>query len=174
MSPAAQLKDRMEFFRRRCAECGLAGTHQRQVLYRALAESDEHLSPEALHAKVKSEIPEISLGTIYRNIKIFKDCGLLEEVSPLHQASRLDPNLTHHHHLVCRRCHTVTDIPYEDIEPVRFRTRPPAGFQIERYDLLGLCSRCSAEAKSSRTGATPPVRGKSKRRAKGKVAKADV
>jgi hypothetical protein len=48
MGSAAQLTSRMEFFQRRCAECGLANTHQRQVLYRALAESDEHLSPERL------------------------------------------------------------------------------------------------------------------------------
>lgn len=151
MSPAARLQNRMEFFQRRSAECGLASTHQRQVLYRAIAESDEHPSPEALYEKVKQEIPSISLGTIYRNIKIFTNCGLLEEVTPLHEASRLDPNLTNHHHLVCRCCHSIVDVPYEDIEPVRFRTNPPEGFHVERYEILGICSRCAMKANATGT-----------------------
>jgi Fur family peroxide stress response transcriptional regulator len=154
MSPAARLKSRMEFFQRRCAECGLANTHQRQVLYRALADSDEHPSPEALYDRVKSQIPSISLGTVYRNIKIFTSCGLLEEVTPLHESSRLDPNLSVHHHLVCRRCQSIIDIPKEDIEPIRIHKGFPAGFQVERYEILGICSRCAAQDSARRTVTT--------------------
>jgi Fur family transcriptional regulator, peroxide stress response regulator len=139
----------MQFFQRRCVECGLTSTHQRQVLYRALAESDDHLSPEALYDKVKTEIPSISLATIYRNIRIFIKCGLLSEVTPLHTALRLDPNLTDHHHLVCRSCHSIVDIPAEDVEPVRFRKGLSAGVRVERYEVLGLCSRCVENAKAS-------------------------
>ncbi len=151
MSSAARLRSRMEFFRSRCAECGLANTHQRQVLYRALAESDEHLSPEALYEKVKSEIPAISLATVYRNVKIFKKYGILEEVTPLHESYRLDPNLTDHHHLVCRTCQSILDIPADDIEPIRFRKGLPAGFQVERYEILGLCSDCALKNQKRRT-----------------------
>lgn len=149
MSPAARLKSRMEFFRKRCEECGLANTHQRQILYRAVAESDEHLSPEALYERVKSEIPSISLGTIYRNIKIFTKCGLLDEVTPLHEVCRLDPNLTDHHHLICRCCQSIVDIPSDDIEPIRFLRHLPSGFQVERYEILGVCARCASMAGAS-------------------------
>jgi Fur family transcriptional regulator, peroxide stress response regulator len=148
MGPETRLQSRMEFFERRCLECGLASTHQRQILYRALAESDEHPSPEMLYEKVKQQIPAISLGTVYRNIKIFKDSGLLKEVSPLHESSRLDANLTKHHHLVCHRCHSIIDVLSEDIEPVRFRGNLPAGFEVEWYEVevMGLCSRCTPKA----------------------------
>jgi Fur family peroxide stress response transcriptional regulator len=127
----------------------LANTHQRQVLYRALAESDEHLSPEELYDKVKGEVPEISLATVYRNIKIFKKCGILEEVTPLHDSYRLDPNLTDHHHLVCRFCQSIVDVPNEDIEPIRFRNGPPSGFTVERYEILGMCSRCAVKVNAN-------------------------
>jgi Fur family peroxide stress response transcriptional regulator len=148
MSPEARLQSRMDFFERRCLECGLASTHQRQVLYRALAESDEHPSPEKLYERVKKKIPAISLGTVYRNIRIFKDSGLLKEVTPLHEPSRLDANLTNHHHLVCRRCRSIIDIPGEDIEPVHFLRGLPGGFQVDSYEVevIGLCSRCAAKA----------------------------
>jgi Fur family peroxide stress response transcriptional regulator len=147
----------MEFFRRRCAECGLARTHQRDVLYRALAESEDHPSPEEVYEKVRKEIPAISLATVYRNIKIFKDCGLLQEVRPLQEPSRLDANLAHHHHLVCLRCGSILDLHGEDLEPVRFRKRFPKGFQVERYEVevLGICSRCAARA--ARAGAAKSI-----------------
>ena len=147
MSPEARLQSRMDFFARRCLECGLANTHQRQVLYRTLAASDEHLSPELLYDRVKKKIPAISLGTVYRNIRIFKDSGLLKEITPLHEPSRLDTNLTIHHHLVCRQCRSIVDIPGEDIEPLRFRSGLPAGFQIESYEVevFGFCSRCAGK-----------------------------
>ncbi len=156
MIPADRLQSRMEFFKRRCAECGLANTHQRQVLYRALAESDDHPSPEALYERVKKEIPVISLGTVYRNIKIFEQHGLLREVTPLHEPSRLDANLTDHHHLVCQRCRSIVDVPAEDIEPVRFRRGSPQGFQVERYEIevLGICSRCAKERDAGRIAQT--------------------
>lgn len=150
MVRSALLTDRMEFFRRRCAECGLANTHQRQVIYRALAESEEHLSPEALYEKVKAEIPAISLGTIYRNIRIFQNFGLLKEVTPLHDSLRLDPNLANHNHLVCRCCHWIFDLEEEDVAPLQVRKALPRKFQIERFDILGVCSWCAEKAKAGR------------------------
>jgi Fur family peroxide stress response transcriptional regulator len=151
MSLAARLQNRMELFHQRCAECGLANTHQRQVLYRALAETDEHPTPESLYEKVRRQIPAISLGTVYRNIKLFEQIGLLREVTPLHEPSRLDANLSDHHHVVCRRCRSIIDVPGEDIEPIRFRKALPKGFQIERYEveILGLCAKCGREAQAA-------------------------
>jgi Fur family transcriptional regulator, peroxide stress response regulator len=151
MNAAARLKNRMELFRRRCQERGLAGTHQRQVLYRALAESDEHPSPEIMYEKVRREIPAISLGTVYRNIKLFKEIGLLREATPLHEPSRLDANLSNHHHLICSSCRSIADLPAEDVESIRFRRGIPAGFQIERYEVevLGLCPACATKAGAS-------------------------
>jgi Fur family peroxide stress response transcriptional regulator len=57
---------------------------------------------------------------------------------------RLDPNLTNHHHVICTRCRTVIDLAEDDVEPVRFKRKLPAGFRMERYevDVLGLCAKC--------------------------------
>ena len=157
MDAALQLRSRMDFFRRRCQEHGLTGTHQRQILYRALAESDDHPSPEALYERVKRKIPAISLGTVYRNIKLFREIGLLKEPTPLHELSRLDANLSDHHHLICRSCGSITDLPAEQVESVHFREGIPSGFKIERYEIeiLGLCRLCGAKSKASGTSESP-------------------
>jgi len=140
------VEDRMNAFRRRCAEKGLAFTHQRQVIYRALAATNEHPTPEAVYAMVKRQIPSVSLGTIYKNIRTFTEAGLLTEVNLLHESLRLDANLESHHHLVCIECKSVSDLPEQEIKP---RGDIPAGFQVQRYqvEVLGLCAKCSSKSK---------------------------
>ena len=147
MRAGEHLEHRLESFRRGCAEKGLACTHQRQVIYRVLASSDEHLTPETVYERVRREIPSISLATVYKSIKTFTAAGLLHEVSPLHESLRLDANLDHHHHLICLRCKSVTDLAAEALEPVRWKRRPPKGFRAVRscIEILGLCPECAGQ-----------------------------
>ena len=148
--------DRMEAFRRRCAEKGLAFTHQRQVIYRALAASNAHPTPEEVYEKVRRQMPSLSFGTVYKNIRIITDAGLLNEVSLLHEPLRLDANLESHHHLVCMECKSVTDLPEQEIHP---RGRIPAGFEVQRYnvEVLGRCAKCSSKNKMRNHGRSERV-----------------
>ena len=143
----------MGVFRARCAELGLAATHQRQVIYRMLAESEQHPTPETVYHRVRRLIPSISLATVYRNLKTFVGLGLIEEVGSEAGAYRLDANLDRHHHLVCLRCKAVVDLYDPQLDRVR-ATRPnPNNFRILRYQVeaLGLCPRCRAKRSIGRT-----------------------
>ena len=131
-------------FDRVCRDHGLAATHQRRIIFRAVTSSPGHYSPEEVYDAVRAEIPSISLATVYKNLKTFVGAGLLREVSPHHGSLRVDPTLTPHHHLVCRKCKSITDIDAKFLDPVRVRRTPP-GFTIEQFsvDILGVCSKCS-------------------------------
>jgi Fur family peroxide stress response transcriptional regulator len=132
-------------FRSRCRAAGLALTHQREVIYRAVLESDEHPTPERIFEAVRRQIPAISLATIYKNLHTFLDAGLLAEVSPHYGTLRLEANLGEHHHLVCMRCKAITDLEEDDVAPVHLKRRPPAGFRITRasVEFRGLCAACA-------------------------------
>ena len=139
-------------FRCRCSAAGLAATHQRYVIYRVLAESRDHPSPETVVERVREEIPSISHATVYKNIHTFVEIGLLREVNTLHQTSRLDANLDQHHHLVCVSCRKVVDFYDETLDRARTRQAAPLGFRIDRYQVEahGLCPECQrAEAGAS-------------------------
>ncbi|HZP00620.1 MAG TPA: transcriptional repressor [Terriglobia bacterium] len=140
-----ELERRVAFFRDRCARQGLALTHQRMVIYRALAMSDEHPTPEWVFEQVRREIPSISLATVYKNIRIFLDAGLLREVEMFGQSMRVDANVDDHHHLICRHCRSIRDVARTDLEPVRWKKGSRRGFRIERYNVnfLGLCDKCA-------------------------------
>ena len=146
------LDRRLERFETRCAELGLAMTHQRQVIYRVLAESEEHPDAEAVYRRVKRHIPTISLATVYKNIKTFVGMGLLQEVGSEAGSYRVDANLDRHHHLVCIRCKAVVDFCDDRLDRVR-ATRPnPKNFRILRYQVeaLGLCPNCRARESSGK------------------------
>ncbi len=131
---------------------GLSATHQRQVIYEIAAAPPGHSSPEAIYARVRKKIPGISLATVYKNLRIFIDKGLLGQVS-LHNGSlRVESNPEPHHHLVCVRCKSIVDLKEEELKPIRFRRKLPHGFRAQRVsvDILGTCKACSARVRSSR------------------------
>ena len=145
------LENSLALFRQRCGELGLAVTHQRLTIYRVLAAREDHPSPELIYGEVRREIPSISLGTVYKNIKTLTEAGLLREVSLPHESLRLEANLEPHHHLICERCKSVRDLPEAELRLVRPRRRLPEGFEAHSYrvELMGLCARCARAAKSS-------------------------
>jgi Fur family peroxide stress response transcriptional regulator len=139
-------KEQMLDFEQLCREHDLAATHQRRIIFRAVTAAPGHYSPEEIYETVRAEIPSISLATVYKNLKTFVEAGILREVSPHHGTLRVDPRLEPHHHLVCRKCKSITDIDAKFLDPVRVR-HAPAGFKIEKFsvDILGLCSKCSRQ-----------------------------
>ena len=138
-----------EQFRELAEKHGLAVTHQRQVVYEAVIASDGHHSPEGIYAAVRRRIPSISLATIYNNLRLFIECGLLREVTPHSTTLRVDGNLKPHHHLVCSRCKSVQDIEIEEdfIDFNRLSRQLPDGFDLTQplIEVVGLCRRCSAK-----------------------------
>jgi Fur family transcriptional regulator, peroxide stress response regulator len=145
---------RMAEFARRCKESGLAGTHQRMVIYRVLATSADHPSPELVYERVRLEIPSISKATVYKNIHAFIEAGMLREVSELHQTNRLDANLERHHHLICTRCKKVVDYQDEQLNEIRSSESEPLGFRLYEYrvEARGLCPACRLESAKENQG----------------------
>ena len=140
--------DRLAGFRNRCVESGLALTHQRMVIFEAIASSTQHPTPEMVYEAVREKIPSISLATVYKSIHTFASLGLLREVTQF-ETQRWDANLDPHHHLVCTRCKAVIDLPVEALSPVELRdagTAPP-GFRVHGFkiEVLGLCSACASD-----------------------------
>ena len=133
-------------FRQLCREHGLAATHQRQKIYEALMSRPGHYSPEEIYEQVKQDLPSISLATVYKNLKTFVHARMVHEVSPHHGSWRIDANPHPHHHLVCTRCRSITDLPVDSLAPVKLRRTIPSGFRVEKFsiEVQGICKSCAA------------------------------
>ena len=137
-------------FRELCADHGLAATHQRQVLYEVMQRMPGHPSPEEVYARVKKRIPAISLATVYKNIHLFVERGVLKQLSMHHGSLRVELNSLVHHHMVCSHCKGITDIEEKDLGVLPSLQDLPEGFQVERYsiDLIGICAACQKTKRS--------------------------
>lgn len=136
-------------FRELCREHGLAATHQREIIYRAVVERPGHLSPEEIYENVRRQIPSISLATVYKNIKTFVTAGLLLQVSPHHSSLRIESNHAPHHHLFCTRCNTILDIEAGALGSLQVPRKLPDGFRMQSVsiEIHGLCGKCAAKSK---------------------------
>ena len=136
-----------EQFRELAWKFGLAATHQREVVYEAVVASHGHHSPEQIYAAVRRRIPSISLATVYNNLRLFVERGMLREVTPHATTLRVDGNIDPHHHLVCTRCKSVQDITGDFIDLKRLARQAPGGFDLTQplVEVFGLCQRCRAK-----------------------------
>lgn len=135
-------------FRQMCEQAGLAVTHQRQVIYEVLRTVDGHPSPEEVYARVKRRIPSISLATVYKNLHLFIDSGIFQQVSLHHGSMRVETNQAPHHHLLCTQCKSILDIDPELLGLPDTPRQLPGGFRMERLtvDVLGVCASCQADS----------------------------
>lgn len=134
----------MEDLQQRCRAAGMNVTPQRLAIYRALLESEDHPSPEALYQRVKPHMPALSLATIYKALDALVHLGVVHEVSVISESKRYDANLDRHHHLVCTRCKTVIDF----YDPTLDAIAPPhdlEGFEAQTVSVqvMGLCAACA-------------------------------
>lgn len=119
-------------------------THQRQVLYEVMQGMEGHPSPEEVYARVKKKVPAISLATVYKNIHLFVESGIFRKMSMHHGSVRVEMNDEQHHHMVCSKCKTITDIGEKELGLSPTQRRLADGFLVERYavDVIGLCAKC--------------------------------
>jgi Fur family peroxide stress response transcriptional regulator len=137
-------------FRELCEDHGIPATHQRQVLYEVMQTMPGHPSPEEVYARVKKRVPAISLATVYKNIHLFLERGVLKELSMHHGSLRVELNSHDHHHMVCSHCKAITDIEEKDLGVLPALQELPGGFQVERYslDVIGICAACQKAKRS--------------------------
>lgn len=133
-------------FRQLCEQAGLAVTHQRQVIYEVLCSTAGHPSPEEVYEHVRRRIPSISLATVYKNLHLFIDSGIFQQVSLHHGSMRVETNQSRHHHLLCTECKTIHDVDPEVLGLSEAPRQLPGGFLMKRLavDVLGLCADCQA------------------------------
>lgn len=138
----------MAAFADACRARGLANTHQRLVIYRALARTTSHPTAEELFAQVRRDVPSISLATVYKNLTTFREEGLVRAVPAGENAVRFDANLERHHHLSCRVCGGMQDVVDAALDGVRVPAGKANGFRVEGHEVLfrGVCARCRPAA----------------------------
>jgi Fe2+ or Zn2+ uptake regulation protein len=119
-------------------------TKQRAAVLRALGDGG-HLSAEAILQRVRSEIPGVSLGTIYRTLDILRDIGLVQMFTHDSDAARFEASLDKHHHLLCSHCRTLVNVRANELAEIALQLARSERFDEIDFSLtiVGRCPSCA-------------------------------
>ena len=125
---------------------------KRNAILAYLQSVTNHPSAEMVFTHLKQEIPDLSMGTVYRNLTLFKNQGLAVSVATVKGVERFDGNTTPHGHFICSDCDAVIDLMEMEI-PQQLHTAAEScsGGQVADCHLTftGLCKEC--KDRNSRT-----------------------
>ncbi len=123
-------------------------TSQRRLLLELIEESNEHLAADELFRRAKEKDSRISLSTVYRNLQLFKQEGLIKERHFLDEHHHYETDdLGEHCHLVCRRCGRILEVDNPLIGRLKSSVSDAVRFQTTDIEITmqGYCRRCQEE-----------------------------
>lgn len=143
---AEQLRARLNDY---MAKHGLRSTEQRRLVTEKFFASSDHLSIEDLLEEVRLDEPKIGYATVYRTLKLLKDCGLAFERHFGDGVSRYEVAWAdeHHDHMICVECEKIVEFEDDTIEDLQHKVASRLGFKLVRHklELYGLCADCQAK-----------------------------
>src|SRR5215813_15069200 len=111
----------------------IRNTKQRQAIFEAIERHGGHLTADEIYKLVKRQFPRLSLGTVYRNLRVLVAQGNLRELDFGMAVTYFETIKDSHYHLICRVCGSITDadIPVEGgLQSIAGQARSLCGFRI--------------------------------------------
>lgn len=121
---------------------------KRNAILSCLRNTDLHPSAEMVHEMLQDEHPDISLATVYRNLSLFKNQGLIQSLGTVNGIERFDANVNPHVHFVCGSCDAVIDLPeVEAPQSLCDSAARCSGCRVDVCQLMftGTCRACLAK-----------------------------
>lgn len=118
---------------------------KREAIYNVIRNTTVHPSAEWVYSQIRLQYPNISLGTVYRNMAEFAEQGLIKSVGTINGRERFDANTLPHPHFVCQGCDEVIDLEHilydsELDRAVELNT----SYTVESHEMFfyGKCREC--------------------------------
>ncbi len=119
-------------------------TKQRKVILEELSKVCSHPTADEIYSMVREKLPNISLGTVYRNLELLVEFKQILKLETAGSTRRYDANTSHHYHVRCLECGSVDDIMLDD-----FMVNIPSDSLTSGYKLInvnvsyeGICPKC--------------------------------
>jgi Fur family peroxide stress response transcriptional regulator len=122
-------------------------TKQKRVILDVLKNTKSHPTADWVYEKVKKKIPNVSLGTVYRNLNILKNQGEIIELCYGKGFSRFDGNASDHYHFTCERCGKIIDVELDVSSGFEEEVARQMGVKVDhhRLEFYGSCPECLSD-----------------------------
>ena len=123
---------------------------KRDAIFDYLRQSKAHPSAETIYTDLKPQISDLAMGTVYRNLALFKEQGMVSSVATVNGIERFDANTDPHVHFICSTCNAVIDLDEMQIpESLQAAASSCCGGRADTCQLSfsGLCRNCLSNEK---------------------------
>ncbi|WP_303965769.1 peroxide-responsive transcriptional repressor PerR [Sporosarcina ureae] len=140
--PGVFLKDALVTLK----ESGVRITPQRHAILEYLITSHSHPTADEIYKALESDFPNMSVATVYNNLRVFQSSGLVKELTYGDSSSRFDFVTHDHYHIICDDCGKIVDFHHPGLEEVERLAAHVTGFQVNshRLEVYGTCPECAA------------------------------
>ncbi|WP_421383957.1 peroxide-responsive transcriptional repressor PerR [Bacillus salacetis] len=137
-----QLKEAIDTLK----ETGVRITPQRHAILEYLIHSMAHPTADDIYKALEGKFPNMSVATVYNNLRVFREVGLVKELTYGDASSRFDYVTSDHYHVICDECGKIVDFHYPGLDEVEQLASHVTGFKVRnhRMEIYGTCDNCSA------------------------------
>ncbi|MDP3480070.1 MAG: transcriptional repressor [Desulfoprunum sp.] len=122
-------------------------TNQREIILEELKKTDQHLNADELYERVRLLVPRISLATVYRNLELLTELGIVTKLEISGRPKRYDFDVGRHDHIFCIECHRIDNIEVkcEEIAPAVLIMKGEYSITGYRLEFVGICPKCQGK-----------------------------
>lgn len=130
---------------------GVRITPQRHAILEFLVTSMSHPTADEIYRALEDKFPNMSVATVYNNLRVFREAGLVKELPYGDSSSRFDFVTHHHYHIICNDCGKIVDFHYPGLDEVEHLASHITGFQVDthRMEVYGKCPDCAENKTNS-------------------------
>ena len=117
---------------------------QREAIKDFLTDNPSHPTADDVYAHMRQQFPNVSLGTVYRNLNLLAECGEIRKLSFTNGPDHFDYVTAPHYHFICKCCGRIYDMP-EDVSKVIFEAaseKAPGVIDSHELVFYGVCNEC--------------------------------
>lgn len=125
-------------------DSGVRITPQRHAILEHLVHSVSHPTADEIYKALEGKFPNMSVATVYNNLRVFKGAGLVKELTYGDSSSRFDFVTSDHYHIICNSCGKIMDFYYPGLDEVETLAEHVTGFKVadHRMEVYGTCPDC--------------------------------
>jgi len=119
-------------------------SRQRECIKNFLMNRNDHPTAETVYFGIKEEFPNVSLGTVYRNLSLLSERGDIIKISTIGGPDRFDGNVAPHYHFFCSECNRIIDLDMDIIDHINIVANHDFDGKIDGHitHFYGKCSEC--------------------------------
>ncbi|MEG0115900.1 MAG: transcriptional repressor [Hydrogenoanaerobacterium sp.] len=116
----------------------------RELVMNAVVNNPVHPTADYVYSHLREENPNISLGTVYRNLNLLAEHGLIHKIPIPNGSDRFDFRIDEHYHIICEKCGAVLDVEISELSKLDKQIEQSTHFEVTGHSIIisGLCKNC--------------------------------